>query len=256
MSLVNCVDEPASDFISVLYNLPYRVLIEQYPRPLAQLLTPMAFHAVFFFAESLLEASDVSTNPGWSLSHSMTDTSCSSLRLSGGTFLRFMGGISLSVIVSQMWGSLHRVRSSRPSLEETCGGGVAFRVGGALSRPARPLCPFLIMEPLAMISSSKTAVVLRIAANAGAIYTIVTHRTGSSWISLVRIGSYWFVLIHTNSHHVRIASHRIRINSPSPPYCFVSHRIVIALQRIASCCILPVRVQFLLIRTYHRTTSY
>ena len=91
--------------------------------------------------------------------------------------------------------------------------------------------------------------VLMIAANAGAIYTIVTHRTGAYWISLVRIGSYCFVLVPTNSHRVRVASHRIRIDSPSPSYCFVLHRIVIALRRIALHCVLPVRVQFSLIHT-------
>ena len=116
---------------------------------------------------------------------------------------------------------------------ETCGGGVAFRVGGALafvlSRPTGPLWPFLIMEPLGMISSSRTAVVLRIAANAGAIYTITLHRTGAYWISPIRIGYYWFVLIPTNSH-------RVSIDSPSPPYWSVLHLIVIALLRIASYC--------------------
>ena len=61
-----------------------------------------------------------------------------------------------------------------------------------------------------MISSSRAADVLRIAASACAIYTIVTH--SAYWISLVRIDSYWFVLVPTNSHRVRIASHLTRID--------------------------------------------
>ena len=105
-------------------------------------------------------------------------------------------------------------------------------MGGALtfafSRTAGPPWPFLIME------CWHDLCVLMIAANAGAIYTIVFHRTGAYWISLVRIGSYCFVLVPTNSHRVRVASHRIRIDSPSPPYCFVLHRIV---HRTATYCI-------------------
>ena len=86
----------------------------------------------------------------------------------------------------------------------------------------------------------------------GDIYTIAVHRTGAYWISLVPTG---FLLVPISSHRVRIASLRIHIDSPSSPYCVVLHRIAIALHRIASYCILSVRVQFLLIRTYHRTAS-
>ena len=90
-----------------------------------------------------------------------------------------------------------------------------------------------------------------------AIYTNMTHHTGAYCISLVHIGLYWFVPVPTNSHRVRIASHHIDIDSPSPPpYCFVLHRIVIALVHIASNCILSVCVQFLLIHTYYHTMSY
>ena len=124
--------------------------------------------------------------------------------------------------------------------------GGAFRVGGALafalSRPAGPPWPFKLN--------------CRCSEYRCDIYTFVTHRNGADWILLVRIGSYWFVPVPTNSHRVRIASHRIRIDSPSPPYCFVLHRIVIALRRIALHCVLPVRVQFLLIHTYNQTASY
>ena len=143
-----------------------------------------------------------------------------------------------------LWGSLHRASTQMIFFYE---GDLwrwgSFRVGGALafvlSRPTGPPWPFLIMEPLGMISSSRTADVLRIAANAGAIYTIMLHRTGAYWISRVRIGYYCFVLIPTNSH-------RVSIDSPSPrtdlycillsSHCCALHLIVIALLRIASCC--------------------
>ena len=56
-----------------------------------------------------------------------------------------------------------------------------------------------------------TSLVLRISANVG---DIVAHRTETYWISLVRTGSYCFVLVLTSYHRVRIASQRIRIDSP------------------------------------------
>ena len=74
----------------------------------------------------------------------------------------------------------------------------------------------------------------------------VYHRDPPYWCLLDLTGSYWFVLVPTNSH-------RVRIEYLSPPYCIVQHRIAIALQRIVS-------YQFvfssILIRTYHCTAPY
>ena len=117
----------------------------------------------------------------------------------------------------------------------------------ALSPPAGPSWPFLVMEPLAMISGTSWYDLFkqncRCTANAGVYLTnrdsphwCLLDLTGLYWFALVCTSSHWFVLVITNSHHVRIAFHRIRIDAPSPPYCFVLHRIVTALKRIASYC--------------------
>lgn len=88
------------------------------------------------------------------------------------------------------------------SLEETCGGGVAFRVGGAfavaLSRPAGPPWPFLIMELLGMISSLKQN--CRCTEDRCECRRYLYHRDPPYWCLLDLTGSYWFVLVCTSSY--------------------------------------------------------
>ena len=61
----------------------------------------------------------------------------------------------------------------------------------------------------------------------------------SYWIAHVRIGACKFLLVPIvfSSHHSAII-----IDSRSPPYCFVLHRVAIVLHLIASHCIVPIRV--------------
>ena len=63
-------------------------------------------------------------------------------------------------------------------------------------------------------------------------------------VILDRTCSHWFVWVPISSYCVLITSKRNRIDSPSPPYYFVLHRVAIVLHLIASHCIVSIRVWF------------
>ena len=69
-------------------------------------------------------------------------------------------------------------------------------------------------------------------------------------VVLDRTCSHWFVKVPISSYRVLITSWRNRIDSPSPPYCFVLHRVAIVLHLITSHCIVSclILVWFALIR--------